>query len=324
MELKKSLITITSCNRLNEVKKYIWGYLLFANKNERFDFVLALDGNNKEYIEFANKFDIPLVYSEKREGVGLSKNRVLTQFPHYDFYFFLDDDVELLNSNIFESCIYLMTQQNYHHLCINHTKSQTFKAILNDLNVTHSLTGGGCFTCYTKKGLEKVGGFHTLFAPFKRYGHSEHSYRFMHSGLQPSPFIFFEEGLNDFLIHSPVSVTTSSTNKTNNNEWIKEEQELIDSKTTFFPLNTLSEFQFNQKTLFFNQKVNDFLEANPQKYPLTRAKERKISLAEHYALRIPKTKGLLKKIVLFLKSFGYAPTNKALKHYVKTQLFGRK
>lgn len=321
---KKFLITITTCNRLSEVKKYIWDYLRFVNSDSQFDFVLALDGNNQEYIEFAHTYDIPLIYSDEREGVGLSKNRVLTQFPNYGFYFFLDDDIELLNPMIFETCISLMKDQGYHHLCGNHIKSQTFKGKLNGLSVTYSLTGGGYFTGYSNEGIKTVGGFHTKFAQFQRYGHSEHSYRFLHSGLQKSPFIFFEEGLDSVIIHSPASVTTHLPEDTNKNEWVKEEQELIDNKMTFFPLETISPFHFNYKSLGFNQKVADFLLSHPQKYPLTKGKDRKIALAEHYALQIQKTKGIFQKIALLLKSAWYSPTNVALKHYIKTQLFGKR
>jgi hypothetical protein len=324
MENQKSLITITTCNRLSEVKKYIWEYLQFVNRETEFDFVLALDGYNQEYIDFAAEFELPLIYSDEREGVGLSKNRVLTQFPDYAFYFFLDDDIELLDSALFRQCITLMTAEKYHHLCGNHTHTETFSVQLSRFEVTHSLTGGGYFTCYTQQGIQTVGGFHTLFARYRRYGHSEHSYRFLHSGLQASPFIFFREGLDALLIHSPESVTPHKEHAFNQHEWVQEEHELIHAKTSYFPLQTLCPYHFNHKLLGYNETVANFLATNSQKYPLTRGKERRIALAEHYALRISKTSDVFQKIALFLKSVRYSPTNVALKHYIKTQLFGRR
>ena len=56
--MKKSLICITTCNRLSEVKKYIWDYLRFINSNKEFHFVLALDGNDQSYIDFCHEFEI--------------------------------------------------------------------------------------------------------------------------------------------------------------------------------------------------------------------------------------------------------------------------
>lgn len=323
MENPKSLIAITSCNRLPEVQKFIWDYLRFVNSNDQFDFVLALDGTRSDYLEFADMYDIPMIYSDEREGVGLSKNRVLSHFPDYDYYFFLDDDIELLTPLLFEQCIVLLSSENYHHLCGNHTHTETFSCQLSGFEVSHSLTGGGYFTCYTQKGIQTVGGFHTLFARYRRYGHSEHSYRFMHSGLQPSPFIFFREALHALLIHSPESVTPHKEHAMNQNEWVQEEQDLIQSKTTFFPLQTLSSYHFNHKPLGYNQRVADFLITNPQKYPLTKGKDRRNALAEYYALNIPISTGMIKKWKMIFLSCCFAPANNALKHYFKKNVFAK-
>lgn len=317
----KSLITITSCNRFEVVKKFIWDYLCFVNSNENFHFLLALDGRNAEYIAFCQKYEIPLIYSEEREGVGLSKNRVIKKFPNYKYYFFVDDDIELLNDTIFENCIDVLNATGYHHLCGNHTHSLIKSETVINKTITHSTTGGGYFTCYTKKSLEVVGGWNTLFAKYKRFGHSEHTYRVKNSGLQPSPFIFVEELKKDLLIHSPPSV--SKKNKANKNEWVLEEQQLIHDKTSYFPLETICPYYFNDQELGYNEKVADFIAANPQKYPMTKGKERKVAMAEYYALRIPKADSFFKKIDLLLKSFMLSPTNVALKHYIKTKFFGR-
>ena len=319
----KYLITVNTCNRLSEVKKYIWDYLALVNEDNRFHFVLSLDGSRQDYQDFANDFDIPLIYSEQREGVGLSKNRVLLQFPDYDYYFFIDDDVELLDNSLFDNCIELMQSTRIHHICVNHQKSNTYQGLLNGFNVSHSLTGGGYFTCYSKKGIQAVGGFHPLFAKYKRYGHSEHSYRFMHAGLQTSPFIFFREGMSKLVVHSPPSVTSHLNHDTNKNEWISDEQELIDLKTEFYPLETICSFYFNQKPTGFNKTVSEFLKVHTKKYPLANRKQRRIALAHHFALRIPISSGFFQKTFLFLKSAAYAPSNNSLRHYIKTNLLGK-
>jgi hypothetical protein len=318
----KSLITITTCNRLSEVKKYIWEYLQFVNRETDFDFVLALDGHNQEYIDFAAEFELPLIYSDEREGVGLSKNRVLSYFPNYDFYFFIEDDIELLTGKVFHEILRTYHESGIHHFCNNHknTSFDNYPA----LNLSISWTGGAQLAFYSQEGIRKVGGFHTLFAKYKRYGHTEHTYRYFHQELQRGPFIFADHWYNFFLIHSPQQVTTNALVEFNKNGIIKDEQELIDARTTYFALQTLSPYHFNNKPLGYNQTVADFLSANPQKYPLTKGKGRRVALAEHYALRIPQTSSFFKKIALFLKSVRYSPTNVALKHYIKTQLFGRR
>ncbi|PHR49829.1 MAG: hypothetical protein COA32_01460 [Fluviicola sp.] len=319
---EKSLITITSCNRLSEVKKYIWDYLYFVNNNPAFEFILALDGNSPEYIDFCKDFEIPLVYSNEREGVGLSKNRVLTYFPNYHYYFFIEDDIELSNHTIFKDIISTHQKSGVPHFC-NHHKNQIFDSMhFKNLRLEICWTGGAQFAFYSNEGLQKVGGFNTLFAKYKRYGHTEHSYRYYHQGLQKGPFIFSEKWLDSIIIHSPPQVTQDSKNTFNELGLVEVEQKLIESKTKFFELKTISKYQFNENKLGYNQKVADFITSNPQKYPLTIGKERKIALAENYALRISKASNFFKKINLLLKSFWLSPSNVALKHFIKTKLFG--
>lgn len=320
----KSLISITTCNRIDLVKKFIWEYLRFVNNNEGFHFVLALDGHDTEYVEFCENYNIPLLYSDQREGVGLSKNRVLKQFPNYDYYFFIDDDVELLNDSIFSDCINVLLETGYHHLCGNHISSLLKTENILGKTITHSSTGGGYFSCYSRKSIEVVGGWNTIFAKYKRFGHSEHSYRVMHSGLQPSPFVFAEEFRDNILVHSPPSVSKCFLEKGIVNEWAEEERRLIEKKTTFFSLKTICPFYFNQQKLGHNKIINDFLSSNSKRYPLTKGKERLRALGEFYALLIPKAKTRTEQIILIFRAFFNSPTNIALKHYIKTNLFGRK
>jgi len=316
--MNRSLITITSCNRLQEVKKFIWDYLKFVNSNNEFHFVLSLDGNNQTYIVFCETYDIPLIYSEEREGVGLSKNRVLTQFPDYDYYFFIEDDVELINESIFNHCIGIYNKTGYPHLCGNYDHAIENTKAYGEYTLDKSYSGGGYFSFFTNEGLKNVGGWNTLFAKYKRFGHTEHTYRFYHSKLQPSPFIFSRE-LNDMImIHDVVSVTKHSGLQMDNMQLVIDERKLIDQKTTYFPLSTLSPFHFNDKQLGHNKKVKRFLEKNPQKYPLTTGKPRKKAMGEYYALMINnKSNSHLKNLFLAIKSMYFAPMNNELKHKIK-------
>jgi hypothetical protein len=179
-----------------------------------------------------------------------------------------------------------------------------------------SLMGGGYFSFFVKKGLKTVGGWDTLFAKYKRYGHTEHTYRFYHSGLQSAPFIYADSFDKMIILHSPESVSILAD--INENELVKEERELIGSKSKFFPLKTLSEFHFNNKALGYNEKVNQFLKENPQKYPLTIGVNRKKALGEYYALKISKNyNSHIKNLILAIKSMLYSPLNNELKHTLK-------
>ena len=296
------------------MKKFIWNYLSAINSNQDLSFVLALDGDDSEYIEFCNKFDIPLIYSEEREGVGLSKNRVITQFPNFDYYFFIDDDVELLNKAVFMELVEVMKKQNIHHLCANERHEINDIETLDRAQIVTTVKAGGYFTAYSRIAIDKIGGWHPHFAKYKRFGHSEHSYRTVFSGLQKSPFIFIANQYDSILLHSPPSVTEIEE------ELIKDELEMIEKKQDFHPIVTLSNFHFNQKPIGFNQKANEFLESNSRKYPLTDGKERRNGLAEHYFLKMKVTKSNSQKVKFFFKSIFNNPLNTPFKHWVKQKL----
>ena len=318
----KSIICITTCNRLSLFKRFIWNYLVFIEDREDFFLTVSLDGTDQEYIDFCVTHKIPIVYSDEREGVGLSKNRVLKAYPDYDYYFFIEDDVELLNADVFQQCIDAMASAQLEHLCgnFNHTKVELKKT--GNVALDCSWFGGGYFAVYSKTGLEKVGGWNTIFAQYKRFGHTEHSYRFFHSHLQEYPFIFPSVCNSYILVHSPPSVTMSSVFETNTNHLFVEEQLHIDNETKFVALETLSNFQ----TINYNEKVilPNPVRKSKKQYPLLQGLERRIALAEHYGNRISIASSMLDKLVFMAKSFYFYPTNTPLKHYIKTTLFGKR
>ncbi len=242
----KALIAITTCNRLDYVKAFICDYLVFCNSSDEFDFLLALDGNDKKYIEFCNTNRIPLLYSQEREGVGLSKNRVLKQFPNYDYYFFIEDDVELLNSAFFYNQIKIARITNIHHF----SSGEAFRFYpmvkrlkSNENSILFTLYGSGVINFFSKEGLQKVGGWHTEFAKYKRFGHTEHSYRFFNQNLCPAPFAYVEEFENGyFRWHNPQHVTNPEGIERGDGDLAQVESLLIEQKLNFFPVSTLSDF----------------------------------------------------------------------------------
>lgn len=310
----ETLLCITTCKRLNEVRKNIVPYLQFCNANLNYHFVLALDGYEKEYIDFCENHNIPLIYSKEREGVGISKNRVLKQFPNYEYYFFIEDDVELLHSKVFDFHINLSRKCSFHHLTVATMIPE--RIIKNEkcgkVSVTYASKAGAFFSFYTKTGLDKVGGWNELFAKYKRFGHTEHTYRYLHSGISFAPFIVVESMRKHIILNSPPHVTEISV-ATNENQLIEEEQALIDAKTRYHPIVTLSEFFFNNKDVSISKLNNAF---QGKRYALIHGKEKYKALGNYYLHKFIANKN---PILLILSMILY-PQNNLLKFYIKKKL----
>jgi len=315
----KSLITITTCNRLHEVKKYILPYIDFCNHNEDFDFLLSLDGNNPEYLDFCNEFHIPLLYSDEREGVGLSKNRVLTQFPDYDYYFFIEDDVELIDGSVFQDNIDFSVENNVPHLSHRTWGYDSIKTITNGTIIIKGTKAAAQFCFFEAKALFKIGGWNTLFAQYKRFGHSEHSYRFFHAGLQDYPFIALEATSKKLFVHDPPHVTNIECDYIDNH-YHPDEKALIDQKTTYFPLQTLSKFHYNGFDMNYNKVVAEYLQNNRKKYPLVKGKERCKCFGGMYLYKAQNTKMWFMKWVYLSISFLLFSKSSSLRHFIKQEL----
>lgn len=241
----KALICITTSNRSLAIKTFVWDYLAFCQSSSNYDFVVSLDGPDDETIGFCKKHHIPLVCSDAREGVGLSKNRILATYREYDHYFFIEDDVGLLNSSVFDRTIKAAEELRVHHMSLFPEERIGDRAgditLKDGSRVICSLFGGAPFNYFTKKGIDAVGGFHPCFAKYRRFGHTEHSYRFVNAGLAEYPFYMLSDCLHGYLRWSdPVSVTKIKVDTIN--RLFVEEHELIARKLAHFPVTTLAPF----------------------------------------------------------------------------------
>lgn len=246
----KSLICINTCNRIAYFKIFSLDYINFCRNNSEFDFVVSLDGNNIEYIDYCKTYNIPLIYSEEREGVGLSKNRAYLTFPNYDYYFFLEDDVELINENIFQEHINYYKKTGIHHFSLAGINHFSNKINLNtDINIAHYHTGSAQFNFFTADSLKKVGGWHTKFAKFKRFGHTEHTYRIYNAGLTKAPFNSIISCFHYINERELPHVTNYSNNIVGISGLAIAEENLIKEKLNFVPFETISKFYFNNKSL---------------------------------------------------------------------------
>jgi len=242
----KALICITTASRSQAVKAFVWEYIAFCKRNPEYSFIVSLDGQDDETIAYCKKHKIPLLFSEEQEGVGLSKNRILKEYSDFDHYFFIEDDVELLNDKVFAQHIDTAKELGVQHLSLfpEERIADVLERIkLNDgAWVVCSKYGSAQFNYFTRRGVEKVGGFHTDFAQYRRFGHTEHTYRFVNAGMAEYPFYVVENCLQGWLgWNDPVSVTKVKVDTIN--RLFVGECELIDKKLSFFPITVLSAYK---------------------------------------------------------------------------------
>jgi len=244
----KNLICINTYKSSELIKAFIWDYINFAKSRDDYHFIVSLDGDDKKSIDYCNKHKIPFIYSDINEGVGISKNRVLTSFNNYDNYFFIEDDIELLNPAVFDIHIKLSQELNIHHFSLFEARRiREEKNILEhkEFNVIQAMYGGAPFNFFTKRGIDIVGGFHTHFAKYKRFGHTEHSYRFVNNNIADYPFNIIKECLDGyFRWNDPISRIKLSVEISENRLFI-EEEELILEKLKFYPIKTISSYHKN-------------------------------------------------------------------------------
>ena len=109
-------------------------------------------------------------------------------------------------------------------------------------HIIQAMYGSAQVNFFTKMGLDTVGGFHTEFAKYKRFGHTEHTYRFYHTGLSKYPFQIVEECIEGYFRWNNPKPRTVVNIKASENNLFMGEEKLIRDKLTFFPLQTLSEY----------------------------------------------------------------------------------
>lgn len=316
-----ALITITTCNRLNEVQKYIWEYIKFCNSEPDFDFLLAQDGDQEDYRSFCNEFSIPMISSNEREGVGLSKNRVLTQFPDYDHYFFIDDDVELYNDLIFKTIIETASELELHHMCITPFLKPDNEFKHNGLRIQQGSKGGGYFNYFSAIGLSKIGGWHDEFAKWKRYGHTEHSMRYVNAGIAEHGFNSILEAVDMLILHDPPHVTSPLNGDAN--EFSEPEIKILNQKLATYPIMTISKTHFNGFDMTSFPKATDLIQSSKSRYPLLNNAEKKNAYALYYFFLFETQKGFFRRTSFFFKSLFSDPKNIKLKHWIKTKLMRR-
>lgn len=248
----KALICITTCNRSQWVKRLAPTYIDFWKKNaDRYQFLLAIDGKDEETIAWAKENDIPYMYAEERKGVSMSKNRVIQNFWGYGYYFFIDDDVELIDGQVFDEHIEAFKSTGIHHFNLGDDKRFYYRKKIvqnNGLQLTTSYIGSGAFTFYTADSILISGYFHPVFGEYKRYGHTEHSFRVFRNRLSPAPFVKIDRLLPFIEYNEPESVTLHDSSTMDAPFGIaRVEKNLIDEQHYFINLEKYLSVKTNQK-----------------------------------------------------------------------------
>ncbi|MDN4164757.1 hypothetical protein QWY31_04545 [Cytophagales bacterium LB-30] len=239
----KALICLTHYERLDYLRKFSPSYYNYCFLDNRFDFLVAIDGSAYPLIEFCKENHIPYMYSDIAEGVGINKNRVLNTFTGYDFYFFIDDDVELINHEVFMEIILFAQESNFQHISLGEDCrffGNRKDVVINNFDIAFSDFGSGAFNFFTSIGLKTVGGFHSEFAKYKRYGHTEHSRRFSLNGLSKSSFVYIKSLSDNFIWHNPKG-DKPLIEETNDKISIVEKT-IMEEKLLFYPFITFSKF----------------------------------------------------------------------------------
>ena len=317
----RALAVVTTCAREAYLRRCLPRIAEASVLDPRISVAVSLDGDDPASREFCATWDVPLLHSDTREGVGLSKNRALEFFPDFDYYFFIEDDVEMLDPRVFAIHVEISQALGLHHMSlferagIRQPISETHVA---DQTVVHARYGGAQFNFFTAEGLRTVGGWHPAFAQYRRWGHTEHSYRFSRNHLAPAPFNVAVSLSDRCIVHSPPSVTSVVNAVLDQDQISAPERELMDLELTYVPLQTLAPYHFNEKPL---QPLHRLAAGGSgRRYALLNGEERRHALSEYLISRSEGRGTLLERALSLGAGVAMAPLSPAAKHAIKTRL----
>lgn len=272
----RALVCITTCERPHYLRRYLPHFARFCAGDRRFSLLVALDGADAETRRFCEEWRVPLLHSEECEGVGLSKNRALERFPDFDYYFFVEDDVELIDGSVFPAHVELAQASGIHHFSLfSRRRIRDYEeSVVAGRRVAHGLYGSASFNFFTAAGLERVGGWHPRFAEYRRWGHTEHSYRLYRAGLTPAPFNVVVDLVDTCAWHIPPSVVRTDLLPVDSDEMSPPERELIDRELLHVPVTTISPYSFNGVGFGEVERLAATLDGG-ERYPLVARGERR-------------------------------------------------
>ncbi len=214
--------------------------------------MVAIDSADIELLNLCLNYGFECLMSKEGEGVGISKNRVLDHYSDYDHYYFIEDDVELKSPSYFVYQIEIAEGLNIPHFSMHpywRLKNIQSKENYDDRTVVRASFGSAQVNYFSKECLGVIGGWHKLFATVKRFGHTEHSYRIVNSGLSEFPFNYVLEFESCFKFWEPPSATQIKVEKDNKTSLSKMELELLKQKLSYHPISFNSPYKVHIPTL---------------------------------------------------------------------------
>ena len=311
----RALVCVTTCQRLRYLRRYLPHLARFCAQDPRFSLLVSLDGTEADTQRFCEAWEVPLLHSDRREGVGISKNRVLQRLPDFDYYFFLEDDVELLDGRVFSAHVELSQASGIHHFTLferGGIRKVTAQSTAAGHRIQHGLYGGADFGFYTGAGLRQVGGWHPRFAEYRRWGHTEHSYRFVRAGLAPAPFNVAEDLADACIWHSPQAVTRVDGVTIDADQIATPERQLMEQELTHVPVETMSGHHLNDVPLGRPSRLAGVLDAG-ERYPLADG-------GDYNLWRFESAATLPERASALVAATWNWPANPALRHRLKTAL----
>ena len=227
MKTEKIGLGIVTCNRPEFVSKCIESIDLKMVDEK----VIVNDGTIK--VDHTGFF---IINNEKNIGVGKSKNKLLKHLydKGCDYIFILEDDMLILDNNVFNKYIEAHKASNIHHF--NYGPGSPFNRKQNmefDLHNRHELDQHSepnprkiidygndvkislfqhtvaMFSFFTRKVIEEVGYIDEDF--YNAWEHVDHTYRIIKAGYHP-PFWYFADlyDSHKFLTEAPEAIDNSS------------------------------------------------------------------------------------------------------------------
>ena len=237
MKTEKIGLGIVTCNRPEFVSKCIESIDLTMVDEK----VIVNDGTIK--VDHTGFF---IINNKENLGVGKSKNKLLKHLydKGCDYIFILEDDMLILDNNVFNKYIEAHKASNIHHF--NYGPGSPFNRKQNmefDLHNRHELDQHSepnprkiidygnnvkislfqhtvaMFSFFTRKVIEEVGYIDEDF--YNAWEHVDHTYRIIKAGYHP-PFWYFADLYNShkFLTEAPEAID-KSTIANDSEQWKK-------------------------------------------------------------------------------------------------------
>jgi GT2 family glycosyltransferase len=182
------------------------------------------------------------IINEENYGVGISKNKALQYLIEKgcNHLFLIEDDVEILDENVFDIYIKTARRSGLHHLQFGHVGGPLKKQIkgtrtyVDELGIQMYQNPQGSFTYYFANVIKKIGFIDPNYK--NAFEHVDHEYQLINAGLLPAFWWFPDvKDSHKYLMITPGGATNSSiTDQTNYNENVRKSSEYFIKKWGHF------------------------------------------------------------------------------------------